>query len=143
MTSYKWKIIAFLLLFSGNLNLSNCQVVKLMTYNIRYDNAGDKENKWDLRKQYLTDQIKFYEPGILGIQEGLHHQVKYIDSCLSDYKLIGVGRNDGKTKGEYSAIFYKNKHYKISGHFIIDFSRIVSAKTEAEAIRKAMDTKYE
>lgn len=33
----------------------------------------------------------------------------------------------------------KNKHYKISGQFIIDFSRIVSAKTEAEAIRKARD----
>lgn len=32
-----------------------------------------------------------------------------------------------------------NKHYKISGQFIIDFSRIVSAKTEAEAIRKARD----
>lgn len=33
----------------------------------------------------------------------------------------------------------KNKHYKISGEFIVEFSRIVSAKTEAEAIRKARD----
>ncbi|MFC2096888.1 endonuclease/exonuclease/phosphatase family protein [Bacteroidota bacterium] len=113
MESKEWKIILILLLFFGNLNQSNCQVVKLMTYNIRYDNAGDKENRWDLRKDYLTDQIKFHEPGILGIQEGLHHQVNYVDSCLTDYKFIGVGRNDGKTKGEYSAIFYKNKNYEI------------------------------
>ena len=33
----------------------------------------------------------------------------------------------------------KQKHYKVEGHFIIDFSRFVSAKTEAEAIRKARD----
>lgn len=33
----------------------------------------------------------------------------------------------------------KNKNFRVEGHFIVDFSRIVSAKTEAEAIRKARD----
>jgi endonuclease/exonuclease/phosphatase family metal-dependent hydrolase len=45
-------------------------------------------------------------PDIFGIQEGLYHQVKYLDSTFREYRRIGVGRDDGKTKGEFSAIFY-------------------------------------
>ncbi len=33
----------------------------------------------------------------------------------------------------------KNKHFRVEGQFIIDFSKIISAKTETEAIRKARD----
>jgi len=33
----------------------------------------------------------------------------------------------------------KNNHYLVEGEFIIHFSRIVSAKSESEAIRKARD----
>lgn len=87
--------------------VSNSQSLKLMTYNIRYDNPNDGENRWEVRKNGLADQIKFYEPDILGIQEGLHRQVSYLDSCLTDYDWVGAGRDDGKTKGEYSAILYK------------------------------------
>jgi endonuclease/exonuclease/phosphatase family metal-dependent hydrolase len=81
----------------------------MMTLNLRYDNANDKENGWDLRKAELVTMIHFYHPAILGIQEGLSNQVAYLDSALTDYHYTGVGREDGKRKGEFSAIFY-NKH---------------------------------
>lgn len=106
------KIILFVLFFSFYC-FSNGQNVRLMTYNIRYDNPGDKENRWDLRKEFLTAQIKFYEPDVIGIQEGLDHQVKYMNKSLDQYDFTGVGRNDGNTKGEYSGIFYKSDKYKI------------------------------
>ena len=40
-------------------------------------------------------------------------------AALPDYDYIGVGRDDGKEKGEYSPIFYKRERFKLldSGHF--------------------------
>lgn len=86
---------------------------KIMTYNIRYDNTNDGENQWSKRKEFLSNQIAFYSPDIFGIQEGLNHQVQYLDSVFTNYNYIGVGRDDGKTKGEYSAIFYNKEKFNI------------------------------
>jgi len=92
------------------------QKSKVMSFNIRYDNKWDKENSWDLRKDNIIKLINNYEPSILGTQEGLFNQVSYIDSSLSDYKYIGIGREDGVAAGEYCAIFYKTTKYKIISH---------------------------
>lgn len=81
--------------------------ISTMSFNIRYDNPDDKENWWNYRKDGIAKMIDYYSPTFLGIQEGLEHQVKYLDSVLADYNYVGVGRDDGKTKGEYTAIFYK------------------------------------
>ena len=89
------------------------KVTKIMTYNIRYDNPGDGENQWTKRKGFLASQIIFFEPDIFGIQEGLKHQVDYLDTKLSNYDYVGIGRDDGKTKGEYSAIFYNKYKFAI------------------------------
>ena len=91
----------------------NAQSIRAMTYNIRYDNPRDGENQWSNRKGWLTDQIKFHEPQVLGIQEGLIHQVNFIDSILIDYSFVGVGRDDGKNKGEFSAIFYNDNDLNV------------------------------
>ncbi len=82
------------------------QSTQLMTYNIRYDNPSDGENNWHHRKAKVVDLILHYEVSIVGIQEGLHHQLEYMDSSLVNFSYIGVGRDDGKTKGEYTAIFF-------------------------------------
>ena len=95
------------------------QDLSVMTYNIRLDHAGDGVNRWDMRKANLVTQLGFYEPDIFGIQEGLPHQVKYLDSALADYAYVGVGRDDGEEKGEFSAIYYKTETFKLleSGTF--------------------------
>lgn len=92
------------------------QTYKIMTYNIRYDNPNDGENQWSNRKDFLSNQIAFNEPDVFGIQEGLHHQVTYLNNSLPHYKYVGVGRDDGKTKGEYSAIFYNARRLKVVQH---------------------------
>jgi len=84
----------------------------MITYNIRYANTNDGDNIWENRKSKLAGLINYYEPSFLGIQEGLLHQVEYLDSCLSMYEYIGVGRDDGKQRGEYCAIFYDTRTYK-------------------------------
>lgn len=92
---------------------SENEVFNIMTYNIRYDNPNDGENQWANRKEFLVDQITYNEVDIFGIQEGLHHQVVYLTENFKDYSYVGVGRDDGKEKGEYSAIFYNSKKFKV------------------------------
>ncbi len=89
------------------------QSYKVMTYNIRYDNPNDGDNQWSKRKAFLSNQIAYNNPDVFGIQEGLEHQVKYLDSIFTEYNYVGVGRDDGKTKGEYSAIFYNKERLSI------------------------------
>jgi len=90
------------------------QNIKLMTYNIRMDTPNDEENAWPNRKENFVNQIHFYTPDVLGIQEGLEHQVIYLDDHLKTYKYVGVGRADVKEEGvgEYSAIFYNYQNFK-------------------------------
>ena len=84
---------------------------RIMTYNIRYDNKDDGENCWEYRKSDLVKLINYYHPHILGIQEGLENQVNYIAESLSDYAIVGVGRDDGRALGEFSAIVYDSIRY--------------------------------
>ena len=103
-------IIATLLIMSVNLI---GQDLKLMTYNIKYDNKKDTVNNWNDRKENLIRLIRHYKPSIIGTQEALHHQVAYLDSCLTNFSFIGVGRDDGKQKGEYTSIHYDNTKHKV------------------------------
>ncbi len=90
------------------------QTTKVMTYNIRLDVASDGENRWDNRKEFLGEQVRFYEPDFMGVQEALPTQMAYLLLYLNNqYDAIGVGRDDGKAEGEYSAIFYNYKKYKV------------------------------
>ena len=88
------------------------QNISLMTYNIRYGLADDGKNSWEFRKEFLASQINFYNPDFLGTQESLPFQITYIDSQLPEHSYIGKSR-DADGKGEYSAIFYNNKKYKL------------------------------
>lgn len=94
--------------------MSYGQHINLMTYNIRYDNPKDGENSWPNRKEVLLNQILFYQPDVMGTQEGLEHQIHYIDKNLKSYKYVGVARADVKEKGkgEYSAVFYNVNKFK-------------------------------
>lgn len=85
--------------------------IKAMSFNIRLDAASDGENRWDLRKNRVAGLMQYYEPDFIGAQEVLHHQLTYLDSSLVNYSYIGVGRDDGKTLGEYSCILYNQDKY--------------------------------
>ncbi len=85
----------------------------VMTFNIKYDEPRDGQNSWPYRKAALVNLVEKHHPAFFGIQEGLHHQVAYIDSSLAQYRYIGVGRDDGKTEGEYSALFYDSTAFTV------------------------------
>lgn len=109
-------LIPFIIMLSI-MSSSFCQTINVMTYNIRLDTSNDGENAWTYRKEALLQQIVNNKIDIFGIQEGLPHQVAYCDSVLVNYNYVGVGRDDGNSGGEYSAIFFnKNKFQVVKQH---------------------------
>ena len=80
--NFSIKIFLWLLFQNMNLQIFAQDKLSVMTYNIRYDNPNDGINQWNNRKEILTDQIQFYAPDILGIQEGFLHQIEYIKKTL-------------------------------------------------------------
>ena len=89
------------------------QTTKLMSYNIKYDNKGDTINNWNDRKESMVKLLKHYDASFIGMQEVLYNQLEYLDASLPNYKYIGVGRDDGKKKGEFAPILYDSKNYKL------------------------------
>ncbi|WP_430931608.1 endonuclease/exonuclease/phosphatase family protein [Saccharicrinis sp. 156] len=98
------KLIAVLFLIP--ISLLCVAQVKVMTYNIRFNNPNDGDNWWENRKGEVVQLLDYYSPEIIGIQEGLHSQVEYIDKKMPNYNYVGVGRDDGIKKGEYTAVYF-------------------------------------
>lgn len=82
--------------------------LKIISFNIRYNswNNIDGENGWPNRKAAVVKMILEENPAAIGLQEALIDQLQYLDSCLPQYRRIGVGRDDGKEAGEFMAIYY-------------------------------------
>ncbi len=95
------------------------QDLKVMTFNIRLSLESDKENSWTHRKTEAIDLLNYYHPDFFGVQEAVPQQIVDIKSGMKNYNFVGVGRDDGKNTGEYSAIFYNETKLKVleSGTF--------------------------
>lgn len=100
------KTAAWLFVFLFLVQLSVAQDMKVITYNIRLDVASDGPDRWDLRKQDMVKVLERENPVLIGLQEAIVHQLAYLDSSLSNHRAVGVGRDDGKNGGEFSAILY-------------------------------------
>jgi len=105
--------VLFLSLISTTLPAQGQDHLLVMSYNIRFDNPGDGQNAWPRRKAFVADQIAYYRPDLIGVQEALLHQLSYLDSILTEYAYVGVGRDDGAQAGEFSAILYRKDRFEI------------------------------
>lgn len=87
--------------------------VKWATFNIRYDNPEDGMNNWKYRKDKVAGFIKDQHIDIIGMQEVLLNQLEDLKERLPQYAEVGVGREDGKTKGEYSPLFFRKDKFEL------------------------------
>ncbi len=85
--------------------------IKVMTFNIRYDNPADSLNSWSLRAPAVYRFIEEVKPDVLGLQEALWHQYEYLDTLLTGYGSVGAGRDDGARGGEMNPIFYNKERF--------------------------------
>ena len=97
-----------------NTNTTLC----VMTYNLRYASATPP-NAWSQRRPLMRELITHVAPDILGTQEGLLTQLQDLANDLPDYDWVGVGRDDGKVKGEFMAVFYRRSRLETlaTNHF--------------------------
>jgi len=106
-------ITLLLLIVSGCSHDSNKDSIKVMTFNIRYDNPRDSLNAWPNRAGIVSNFIRNEKPDLLGMQEVLAHQYEYLDSVLQDYGSVGVGRSDGEKAGEMNPVFFRKERFDI------------------------------
>jgi len=105
---------------------------RVMSFNIRYGSADDKENAWTLRRELVFNIISEYQPQLVGVQEALDFQLDEIIEKLPEYSYIGVGRDDGDKLGEFSAILYLKDRYNVISQdtfWLSDTPGIVNSKT--------------
>ena len=86
----------------------------VMSFNIRYGTANDGENRWPLRRDLLFDVVRQVDADVVGLQEALHSQIVEITTAVPGYSVIGVGRDDGHTRGEYAAILFRHDRFHVA-----------------------------
>ena len=93
--------------------------LRVMTFNLRYDNPGDGPNAWPHRRDWVAGLVRFHEADVIGVQEALASMLRDLDTRLPGFARVGVGRTDGREKGEYSAILYRTDRLELldSGTF--------------------------
>jgi endonuclease/exonuclease/phosphatase family metal-dependent hydrolase len=94
-------------------NQADGQELKVATFNLRYANKTDSGNLWVDRAPLVAALIEFHDFDIFGTQEALKNQLDDITAALPAYAVYGLGRDDGKEKGEFSAIFYKKNRFTV------------------------------
>lgn len=118
------------------------QELRVMSFNIRYGTANDGENHWDKRKEFLVETIKAFNPDLLGTQETLGFQRDYLAQHLAAYDVLGVGRDDGKEKGEMTALYFKRDRFEKldGGHFWLSETPDVAGSKSWDAALTRMVT---
>ena len=81
--------------------------LRVMSFNIRYNNPADGVNAWPNRRDWVAKLIRFHEADVVGVQEALAPMLADLDARLPGFARVGVGRTDGRAKGEFSAILYR------------------------------------
>lgn len=117
MKTFKYALLLMLISFSLTYNQSlpvksSSGSMKILTFNIRYGTAKDGQDSWKFRKDQLFDLVKEEDADIIGLQEALKMQLDEFKTVLPGYEQLGVGREDGIDKGEYSAVLFKKDKFK-------------------------------
>lgn len=100
------------------LAMPDMKPITITSFNVRYGTANDGENRWEIRRPRALGIIRQNRPDILCLQEALDFQVDEF-AAATRFHAVGVGRDDGRRKGEYSAILFNPFRFNLvdSGTF--------------------------
>ena len=105
--------LAFGLVTEASAKKEASDEIKVISFNVRLIHKKDGPNEWKYRAEASPAMIKDYAPDIFGVQEALPAQLEYLQKHLPKYGCIGVGREDGVSKGEHMSIFYNKKNIEL------------------------------
>ena len=106
--------LLFLTIFSVfHVDASDSTALRIVSFNIRCTNMNDGTNSWDLRRDVFFDEVKRMAPSVIGFQEVRPDQYEEIVARMKrDFDFVGVGRDDGKDKGERALVAYDKRRFK-------------------------------
>ena len=87
-------------------------MIRVITFNIRFDDYQNGENAWQYRRELVIQVIKRYSPSILGTQEGRWHQLVYLKEQLGEYAIHVPDRVIDDTC-QYPTLFYCKKRFHV------------------------------
>ncbi len=85
--------------------------ISIMSQNVYYKEMEE-------RKELVYEQLNYYKPDLIGLQEATPAWLEFLDAELTEYGRIGISRSaDGK--GEHTPIYYKKSKFEVieSGTF--------------------------
>lgn len=100
--------------------------MRIMTFNLRFENDRDGPNGWEYRKEMVVDMIHECAPSILGTQEGTGKQLEFLGSSLRGYRICSVERpTDGTC--QYPTLFYREDEFSLleKGEFWLSTTPVI------------------
>lgn len=88
--------------------------LRVMTFNVRYPNPEDGENRWENRKELLVKAIQARQPDLIGTQELYFEQAQYIIQMLPQYRWFGISRRGDHTD-EHMGVFFLPDRLELLG----------------------------
>jgi endonuclease/exonuclease/phosphatase family metal-dependent hydrolase len=105
-------LLCIALMFAVNA-VATAQQFTVGSFNVRNDNPGDLGNLWSQRKEVAANLLRFHQFDVFGTQEGKKNQIDDLSQLLPEYAQYGRGRDDGRSAGEHSSVFYKRDKFKL------------------------------
>lgn len=105
--------------------------MNVVSFNIRYGTANDGENAWANRRDRVVRTLRDAAPAVVGLQEALRFQLDELAEALPEFAVLGVGRDDGRSRGEYAAILYDTRALRPLEHetfWLSDTPEVVASK---------------
>ncbi len=87
--------------------------LSVVSYNLRLDTPKDGEHGWSARREFVIGQLRRLAPDLCGIQEVLPHQLNDVAGALAGYAWVGLAREDGWRRGEFTPIFYRTERFEL------------------------------
>ncbi|MFZ9748037.1 MAG: endonuclease/exonuclease/phosphatase family protein [Opitutaceae bacterium] len=85
--------------------------LRVMSFNIRYGTAPDGDNAWARRTELVYETIARFQPDVIGYQEVLDFQFDALAARFPELVSEGVGRDDGRRKGEFASLAYRRDRF--------------------------------
>lgn len=86
--------------------------IKVMTFNLRVAVKGDGANYFDYRLPRIVEFLNAEKPDIVGFQEVNDHMKEALYEHLTDYFVVGCGR-DTTYRGESACLAYKKDRFQL------------------------------
>lgn len=88
--------------------------IRVVSYNIRYDNPEDGVNAWPFRKEKAATLLRFNGADIFCVQEALVNQIADLAKAFPEFDYYGPAReDDGPNGGEHNPIFYNRSKFQL------------------------------